>query len=106
MRSFVDTVRELMRKRNEKFISTKVTPAHAKLQERVGYVAQFRAGHEHLRQTILHVSKPLEAPKKDGESVNLIREVDSAYEAMAAIDVLDLSADGDRALNYAETTYL
>ncbi|KAI7825176.1 dynein heavy chain [Gamsiella multidivaricata] len=59
IKEFTNVAREVTRKRSEKFLPIKINPAHAKLQERILFVRNFRKQHEQLHQTILKVmTKP------------------------------------------------
>lgn len=48
-KEFTNVAREVTRKRAEKFIPIKISPAHAKLQERVTYLRAFRKQHQQLQ---------------------------------------------------------
>lgn len=48
-KEFTNVAREVTRKRSEKFIPIKISPVHAKLQERVLYFRQFRKQHHQLQ---------------------------------------------------------
>lgn len=50
MKEFVNIAREVTRKRQEKFIPIKVNPEHAKLRDRLNYIAAFRKTHEQLSE--------------------------------------------------------
>lgn len=49
VKEFTNVAREVTRKRSEKFLPIKINPAHAKLQERVSYLRQFRKHHNQLQ---------------------------------------------------------
>ncbi|KAG0320600.1 hypothetical protein BGZ99_004425, partial [Dissophora globulifera] len=117
IKGFTDVAREVTRKRAEKFLRLKVNPAHAKLQERVLFVRNFRKQHEQLHQTILKVmTKPsglvtkasLEADESEGTSindVNAVEEVKLAYESVKNVDVLDVTPEGTEIWVAAEVSY-
>ncbi len=80
-----------MRKRAEKFIPIKLTPAHTKLQERVAYLAAFRRTHEQLRV----MTEPARGLRNLGSErvmdLDLEKEVRLAYEYVKDVEVLDVS---------------
>lgn len=104
IKEFTDVAREVTRRRSEKFLPIRFNHAHAKLQERVKFVRNFRKQHEQLHQTILKVmTKPsgfsasratLEVEETESVSmndVNAVEEVKLAYESVKNVDVLDVS---------------
>lgn len=78
----------MSRKRTEKFISIKINPAHAKLQERVAYLRNFRRSHEQLRTITGRSLGGLEAPF----DIDMTEEVRLSYESVKNVDVLDVSS--------------
>lgn len=91
IKEFTNVAREVTRKRAEKFIPIKVQNAHAKLQERVRYLRDWRKQHEQLAVMTgptrgLGGSIAMEVGGMDMEE-----EVKEAYEIVKRIDVLDVS---------------
>lgn len=118
IKEFTNVAREVTKKRSEKFLPIKINPAHAKLQERVNFIRNFRKQHEQLHQTILKVmTKPtgLSASKATSEieetesvslsDVNAVEEVKLAYESVKNVDVLDVSHEGTEIWVTAEVSY-
>lgn len=118
IKEFTNVAREVTKKRSEKFLPIKINPAHAKLQERVNFIRNFRKQHEQLHQTILKVmTKPtgLSASKATPEieetesvsmsDVNAVEEVKLAYESVKNVDVLDVSHEGTEIWVTAEVSY-
>ncbi|KAF8934382.1 dynein heavy chain [Dissophora ornata] len=116
-KEFTKVARDVTRKRMEKYLPIKINPAHAKLQERVLFVRNFRKQHEQLHQTILKVmTKPsglitkasLEAEESESVSlsdVNAVEEVKLAYESVKNVDVLDVTPEGTEIWVTAEVSY-
>ncbi|GAA6000808.1 hypothetical protein JCM10207_004669 [Rhodosporidiobolus poonsookiae] len=122
-KEFTNVAREVTRKRSEKFIPIKISPAHAKLQERVLYLRQFRKQHHQLQVMV----GPLGTETKraggeamvngdvDGEAVkewattlgdiDMDAEVRQAYESIKNVDVLDVSTEGTEIWITAESAY-
>ncbi|GAA5974101.1 hypothetical protein JCM11641_003434 [Rhodosporidiobolus odoratus] len=125
-KEFTNVAREVTRKRSEKFIPIKISPAHAKLQERVLYLRQFRKQHHQLQVMV----GPLGTETKraatiagggkvggdiDGETakewtttlgdIDMDAEVRQAYESIKNVNVLDVSTEGTEIWITAETTY-
>ncbi|CAB4393949.1 unnamed protein product [Rhizophagus irregularis] len=92
IKEFKDIAHDVTRKRSDKFISIKISPAHDKLQERVAFVRNFRKQHEQLHPTIVKV-------------INSIEEVKLAYKSVKDIDVLDVSIEGTEIWMQAENAY-
>lgn len=119
IKDFTNVAREVMRRRNEKFIPIKVTPRHTETQDRLSYVSTFRVNHEQLQRTIVTVlgsrqSDPLSAEESGGNQVVLVEEigdvdaveeVSQAYAALKDVDVLDVSPDGTQTWVQAEMIY-
>lgn len=108
IKEFTNVARDVTRKRSEKFLPIKINPAHAKLQERVIFVREFRKQHEQLHQTIVRVMTSPRAKTStvvvDGQvksvleeesvsisDINAVEEVKLAYESVKNIDILDVS---------------
>lgn len=90
IKEFTNVAREVMRKRNEKFIPIKVVPAHAKLQERVRYLGEWRKQHEQLA-VMTGPTKGLGGVGMEVGGMDMEEEVKEAYEVVKRIDVLDVS---------------
>ena len=120
VRDFTNTARELVRRRNEKFIPIKIVPRHTKTKERLAYVRAFRTNHEQLQRTIVNVlgpksqraAVPAEADGAHGAvlmedmgDVDAVDEVVQAYAALKDVDVLDVSNEGTQIWVQAEVTY-
>ncbi|KAI8066635.1 dynein heavy chain [Gongronella butleri] len=123
IKEFTNVARDVTRKRSEKFLPIKINPAHAKLQERVIFVREFRKQHEQLHQTIVRVMtgpRPktatvvvdgqVKSVLEEEESVsisdiNSVEEVKLAYESVKNIDVLDVSPEGTEIWIQAEGVY-
>ena len=89
LKEFTDVAREVMRKRKERFIPIKVSPAHAKLQEQVRYLREWRKQHEQLA-VMTGPTKGLGGIAEVG-GMDMEEEVKEAYEVIKRIDVLDVS---------------
>ena len=118
IKDFTNTAREVVRRRNEKFIPIKIVVRHTKTQERLDYVRTFRTNHEQLQRTIVNVLGPksqnvlLEDDKATGGvfveemgDVDAVEEVSEAYAALKDVDVLDVSEEGTQIWVQAEMTY-
>ncbi|KAK3828336.1 MAG: dynein heavy chain [Benniella sp.] len=116
IKEFTNVAREVTRKRSEKFLPIKINPAHAKVQERILFVCNFRKQHEQLHQTILKVmtkpsgftTKTSGAEDNEGvglSDVNAVEEVRLAYESVKNVDVLDVSPEGTEIWVEAEVLY-
>ena len=119
VRDFTNTARELVRRRNEKFIPIKIVPRHTKTKERLAYIRSFRTNHEQLQRTIVNVLGPkaqglaATEPEKatgavlmeDMGDVDAVEEVVQAYAALKDVDVLDVSPEGTQIWVQAEITY-
>ncbi|KZT24393.1 hypothetical protein NEOLEDRAFT_1094681 [Neolentinus lepideus HHB14362 ss-1] len=102
IKEFTNVAREVTRKRSEKFIPIKVVPAHAKLQERVRYLREWRKQHEQLA-VMTGPTKGLGGMEVGG--MDMEEEVKEAYEVMKRIDVLDVSTEGTEIWVAAENAY-
>jgi dynein heavy chain 1 len=116
--------RPVTRKRAEKFIQIKITPAHAKLQERLAYLRRFRKQHEQLK-VMTGPTKGLMTAAGAGAAraltngeaatattaaarkpaIDMEDEVRLAYEAVRGVDVLDVSVGGTELWVTAEAAY-
>ncbi|EIN13215.1 dynein heavy chain protein 2 [Punctularia strigosozonata HHB-11173 SS5] len=103
IKEFTNVAREVTRKRSEKFIPIKVVPAHAKLQERVRYLRDWRKQHEQLA-VMTGPTKGLGVGIEVG-GMDMEEEVREAYEIVKRIDVLDVSVDGTEIWVTAENAY-
>ncbi|KAF5382234.1 hypothetical protein D9757_008925 [Collybiopsis confluens] len=105
IKEFTNVARDVSRKRSERFIPIKVVAAHAKLQERVRYLREWRKQHEQLAV--------MTAPTKGlglglglaSSDLDLHSEVLAAYELVKRIDVLDVSVEGTEIWVAAENAY-
>lgn len=103
IKDFTNVARELTRKRGEKFIPIKIVPAHAKLQERVRYLQEWRKKHEQLA-VMTGPTKGLSTGKEVGD-IDMEEEVKEAYELIKGIDILDVSDEGTEIWVTAENAY-
>lgn len=90
IKEFTNVARELQRKRMEKFIPIKVISAHAKLQDRIRYLRDWRKQHEQLA-VMTGPTKGLSGMGMEVGGIDMEEEVKEAYEVMKRIDVLDVS---------------
>ena len=90
IKEFTNVAREVMRKRGEKFVPIKVVAAHAKLQERIRYLRDWRKQHEQLA-VMTGPTKGLGSMAKEVGGMDMEEEVKEAYEVVKRIDVLDVS---------------
>lgn len=90
IKDFTNVAREVTRKRSEKFIPIKIAPAHAKLQERIRYLREWRKQHEQLA-VMTGPTKGLGAVGKEAGGMDMEEEVKEAYEVVKSIDILDVS---------------
>ncbi|OCF56381.1 dynein heavy chain 1, cytosolic [Kwoniella mangroviensis CBS 10435] len=105
MKDFTNVAREVSRKRAEKFISIKINPAHAKLQERVAYLRGFRRSHEQLR-VMTSSTRTFSGLGNDAPfDIDVEEEVRLSYESVKNVDVLDVSSEGSEIWYTAETAY-
>ena len=119
VKDFTNTAREVVRRRNEKFIPIKISPRHTKTQDRLSYVRTFRTNHEQLQRTIVNVLGPksinpaISGEEKAGGAVYLeemgdvdaVEEVSQAYASLKDVNVLDVSPEGTEIWAQAEMTY-
>ncbi|THG97891.1 hypothetical protein EW026_g4197 [Hermanssonia centrifuga] len=104
IKEFTNVAREMTKKRSEKFIPIKVVPAHAKLQDRVRYLRDWRKQHEQLA-VMTGPTKGLSGVGMEVGGVDMEQEVKEAYEVMKRIDVLDVSLEGSEIWVAAENAY-
>ncbi|KAL7421138.1 dynein heavy chain [Cryptotrichosporon argae] len=105
MKDFTNVAREVSRKRAEKFISIKINPAHAKLQERIAYVRAFRRSHEQLR-VMTSSTRSFSGLGNDVPfDIDMEAEVRLSYESVKNVDVLDVSPEGSEIWYAAEVAY-
>ncbi|KAI9672025.1 MAG: Dynein heavy chain, cytoplasmic [Trizodia sp. TS-e1964] len=115
-KEFTNTAREMLRRRNEKFMPIKVNARHIEIQDRVKYIHKFRVNHEQLQQTIVNVLGPknnaVGVASGSGAilveeigDVDAVEEVQQAYAALKDVDVLDVSREGTEIWTQAEATY-
>lgn len=104
VKDFTNVAREVTRKRSERFIPIKIQPAHAKLQERVRYLRDWRKQHEQLA-VMTGPTKGLGAVGKEVGGMDMEEEVKEAYEVVKSIDILDVSTEGTEIWVTAENAY-
>ncbi|OWZ39026.1 dynein heavy chain 1, cytosolic [Cryptococcus neoformans Tu259-1] len=105
MKDFTNVAREVSRKRAEKFISIKINPIHAKLQERITYLRAFRRSHEQLR-VMTSSTRSFSGLGNDVPfDIDMEEEVRLSYENVKNVDVLDVSPEGSEIWYTAETAY-
>ncbi|KIR72005.1 dynein heavy chain 1, cytosolic [Cryptococcus deuterogattii CA1014] len=91
MKDFTNVAREVSRKRAEKFISIKINPVHAKLQERIIYLRAFRRSYEQLR-VMTSSTRSFSGLGNDVPfDIDMEEEVRLSYENVKNVDVLDVS---------------
>lgn len=119
LKEFTNIARESTRRRNEKFIPIKISPRHAKTQERLKYINTFRINHEQLQRTIVNVLGPKGSTSGDNAAadpdgaviveeigdVDAVEEVSQAYNALKNVDVLDVSPEGTQNWIQEEIAY-
>lgn len=105
MKDFTNVAREVSRKRAEKFISIKINPAHAKLQERIAYLRGFRRSHEQLR-VMTSSTRSFSGLGNDVPfDIDMEEEVRLSYESVKNVDVLDVTPEGSEIWYAAEVSY-
>lgn len=111
-KEFVNTARDLIRKRGEKFIPIKVNAAHAKLRDRIKVIASFRKQHEQLLGTLndilsssVLVNKPLSNKSGSTTDSDLANEIKCAYLVIYGVDIYDTSDEGMEKWLLAENKY-
>lgn len=119
VKEFTNVIREITRRRNEKYIPIKISFRHAQTQDRLKYVSTFRTNHEQLQQMISTVLSF--GHKSDGDTrkvdpdtaamvdelgdFDAVEEVSQAYSSLKGVDVLDVSPAGTMAWDRAEGLY-
>lgn len=119
IKEFTNVAREVTRRRGEKFIPIKISPAHSKLVDRVRYLRDWRKQHEQL-SVMTGPTKGLGIGKEEG-ALDMEDEVREAYEIIKSADILDVSIgehcqvfeelsirsflEGSEIWNAAETAY-
>ena len=104
MRDFTNVAREVTRKRS-KFISVRIDPAHAPLQERTTYLRAFRRSHEQLRVMTSSTRGFNALGAEMPMDIDMDEEVRLSYESVKNVDVLDVSPEGSEIWYTAETAY-
>ena len=117
-KEFTNVARDVMRRRNDKFIPIKVVARHTRTQQRLEYVSTFRSNHEQLQRTIASLLGPQtnnshsDGVVQDGGAaipevgdVDAVEEVADAYATIKDVDVLDLSPEGTQLWLEAEMQY-
>lgn len=117
MKDFANVSRDVIRRRNEKFIPIKVEARFKQTRDRLRYINTFRINHEQLRDTIANVLGDEQdvVQNSDGTSgpvyleemgdVDAIEEISQAYSVLKDVDVLDVSEEGTRIWVQAEAAY-
>lgn len=90
VREFTNVAREATRRRSERFIPIRINPAHAKLQDRLRYLGDWRKQHEQLA-VMTGPTKGLNGVGLEVGGMDMEEEVKQAYEVLKRIDVLDVS---------------
>ncbi|KAI5123732.1 hypothetical protein M0805_000325 [Coniferiporia weirii] len=104
IKDFTNVAREVTRKRSERFIPIKIQHAHAKLQERIRYLREWRKQHEQLA-VMTGPTKGLGAVGREVGGMDMEEEVKKAYEVIKSIDILDVSTEGTEIWVTAENAY-
>jgi dynein heavy chain 1 len=105
MKDFTNVAREVSRKRQEKFISIKINPAHAKLQERIIYLRAFRRSHEQLRVMTSSTRSFSGLGTDIPFEIDMEEEVRLAYDSVKNVDVLDVTPEGSEIWYAGEVAY-
>jgi hypothetical protein len=93
-KEFTNVAREVTRKRSEKFIPIKIQPAHASLQERVGYLRGFRKQHHQLSVMVGPLgseTKRIGGGAEDGKAGEV--EGETKKEWASALGDIDMDAE-------------
>ncbi|WVR09001.1 hypothetical protein IAU60_006061 [Kwoniella sp. DSM 27419] len=105
MKDFTNVAREVSRKRAEKFISIKIMPAQAKLQERINYLRGFRRSHEQLK-VMTTSTRTFNGLGNDLPfDIDMDEEVRLSYDSVKNVNVLDVTSEGSEIWYTAETAY-
>jgi dynein heavy chain 1 len=110
VKEFINVVREITRKRTERFIPVKVSSAHTELRDRILFVHDFRKNHQVLVNTIERV---LGGESKSGgyhgwvglANSGALESVKAAIEPLNLLDILDVSSEGTRLWQLNENDY-
>jgi dynein heavy chain 1 len=106
VKEFISICRDVTRKRSERFIPVKINPAHGLLQERLQFVELFRTQHEQLLSTIQKVIRDGAGTEDLGlTDKGAIEDLQSAFEVIRGIDILDVTAEGVDGWIQAESIY-
>jgi dynein heavy chain 1 len=106
IKEFISICRDVTRKRSERFIPVKINPAHGLLQERLQFVELFRTQHEQLLSTMQKVIRDGAGTEDLGlTDKGAIEDLQSAFEVIRGIDILDVSAEGVDGWIRAESIY-
>jgi dynein heavy chain 1 len=107
LRDFINVSREVSRKRLDKFLPIRVTAAHAKFEERIKYVRNFRKQHEYLYATVgkVFIDKKTSGKTEPLLSASVLTEIERAYDHVKPVDLLDLSEEGTQIWASAEKAY-
>lgn len=117
LKEFMNVARDVIRRRNEKFIPIKVASRHTQTQERLKYINTFRINHEQLQKTIINVFGPKTTQGAAGSGtegaiiveemgdMDAVEEVQQAYAALKGVDVLDVSSEGTQTWAQEEAAY-
>ena len=105
VRAWGNTLTVVTRKRQEKFISIKINPAHLQLQERITYLRAFRRSHEQLR-VMTTSTRGFSGLGGDAPmEIDMDEEVRLSYESVKNVDVLDVTPEGSEIWYTAENAY-
>ena|ERR1700761_8013951 len=91
IKEFTNVARDVTRRRSEKFIPIKISPAHAQLVERIRYLRDWRKQHEQL-SVMTGPTKGLGGAGREIGGLDMEEEVKEAYEIVKSIDVLDVTS--------------
>jgi dynein heavy chain 1 len=105
IKDFTNVAREVMRKRQEKFISIKINPAHAKLHERITYLRAFRRSHDQLRVMTSSTRNFSGLGNDIPFDIDMEEEVRIAFDSVKNVDVLDVTPEGSEIWYTAEVAY-
>ncbi|KAI9896991.1 hypothetical protein N3K66_008013 [Trichothecium roseum] len=119
VKEFTNVARDVLRRKQERFILMKINKKHSELESRVKYVSTFRDNHEQLQRTIVNVLGPKATIPGVAETsgttdgavieemgdVDAVEEVRQAWEALQNVDALDVSEEGKDRWVRAEELY-
>lgn len=92
-KEFTNVAREVTRKRSEKFIPIKISPVHAKLQERVVYFRQFRKQHHQLQVMVGPLGAEARRAAIEGEGAADVDAEASRGEWDSTLGDIDMEAE-------------